>query len=55
MDRGPYGALEAQTIETHIECSDDLMDELLRAAAEEEAAAYDDAMERRAEARREAF
>lgn len=51
--RGPYGALEAQTIETHIECSDRLMDELLQAACEDAAADADEAAERAYEARRE--
>lgn len=44
-----HGKHEAETLETHIECSDALMAELLEAAAEEAAAAYEDAMDRRAE------
>ncbi|MCR5875128.1 hypothetical protein LRS10_13600 [Phenylobacterium sp. J426] len=51
-----YGKYEADTLECHIECSDELMAELLQAAAEDEIAAHDDAMERRWEERRlEAF
>jgi len=48
-----YGRHEAETLETHIECSDDLLNELLDSAREADAAAYEDAMERRAEEARE--
>lgn len=47
-----YGRYEADTLECHIECSDDLLDVLLQAAAEDDIAAHDDAMERRWEERR---
>lgn len=47
-----YGKYEADTLECHIECSDALLSELLQAAAEDEIAAHDDAMERRWEERR---
>lgn len=47
-------ANEAMQLEQLIEGSDELMAELLQAAAEDEIAAHDDAMERRWEERREA-
>lgn len=50
-----HGLLEAQTLETHIECSDALMANLLEAASEIEAARADEAADYRREATREAF
>jgi hypothetical protein len=48
-----YGKLEAETLETHIECSDALLCQLLTDAAEQHAAEYEAAMERRWEAQRD--
>ena len=53
VERRTYGKLEAETLETHIECSDALMHELLTYAVEEAAADHADAMEYRAEQRRD--
>ena len=50
-----HGLLEAQTLETHIECSDALMADLLEAASEIEAARADEAADYRREAAREGF
>lgn len=50
-----HGGLEATQLVNHIECSDELMSELLQSAAEDDVGAYDAAMERRWEDRREAF
>lgn len=49
-----YGKHEAETLETHIECSDRLMAELLEAACEDDLADRDAADEARWEDRREA-
>lgn len=46
-----HGKHVAETLETHIECSDELLQDLLNAASEQDADAYEAAMERRAEAR----
>lgn len=52
VEKREWGPYEADALETHIECSDALVAELLQAAAEDEAAAHEDAIERRWEERR---